>query len=226
MSLVLQVFVWLTCECWGQLRHDDCTIFMKWPTPTQSLVAYIQLLLIATTGIFNNYVLLSSLMFQSKRQSPIFKVCIGCLILTVTPRWDRPQRASFSWHHRLSPSFTITWRTRSNRVIGLDPVSASALCQTEPVTSPRWSPGLVQKNSLRPFCKFCNTYRSSGTEKEPCLGNTETSLRCPTTASPPNPSNPTFLSLEAPRSRPGRALWVKMAVIKADWKLYSSKPSE
>ena len=66
---ITSFFVWLTFECWGQLPQVDCAIFMKWPTPTKLLVTCMQLLIIATTGVFNNCVLSSSLMFSfnSKR---------------------------------------------------------------------------------------------------------------------------------------------------------------
>ena len=131
------------------------------------------------------------------------------------PRPEAPRRASSSWCRSLSPSFLITRRTRAPTEPS-KPRSGQCfvLAPTEPMTSPRCSPGLVQTNSWRPFRKFCDAYHPSG-RAGPCPGNTETPLASPVMAPPPNPSDPVFLSWEALRPRPGRALLDKIAAIEA-----------
>ena len=61
---ITSFFVWLTFECWGQLCKLIVQLFMKRPNPIKSSVTCMQLLLIATTGIFNNCVLSSSILFS------------------------------------------------------------------------------------------------------------------------------------------------------------------
>ena len=129
------------------------------------------------------------------------------------PRQDGPQRAASSRYCGLLPSFPIAQKNALRQSPRPRPCQCFVLAPSEPGMSPRHSPDLLQTNLWRSFRKFRDAYRPSG-RGGPCPGNTETPLASPVMAPQPNPSDPVFLSLEALRPRPSRALLAEMAAIK------------
>jgi hypothetical protein len=149
-----------------------------------------------------------------KRNGASWQTRIGRLVLAATPPSRRASKGLILSAPRplaiipdcAKNSLRQSPRPRPGQCFGLAP--------TEPMTSPRRSPGLVQTNSWRPFRKFRDARRPSG-RSGPRPGSTDAPLASPAIAPPPNPSDPVHSSSEALRPRSGRALLARMAAIKA-----------
>ena len=143
-----------------------------------------------------------------------WRTCIGRLVLAATP----PSRQALNGLILSAPRPLAIIPDCAKNSLRQSPRNLPSQCfglvSIEPVTSPRRSPGLVQANSWRPFRNFRVACRPSGRGgRRP--GNTEIPLASPAITPPPDPPDPAFLSLEALRPRPSRALLAKMTAIKA-----------